>query len=375
MQACRFPHGCGTGECGSCKCKLLSGQVAMDAYSPGALSDAEREQGLILACRSRVVSDVKISWLSSAAIQQPMVKFNAKVFRVAPVAHDVFVVTLATPPGQGFQFHPGQFAKLRFGKLPARKYSMASQPGQDLLEFHIRIVPDGMVSQYVASQLREGETVEVRGPFGDAYWEGLEEAHTGPLVLLAGGTGLAPILSVLDAALKDGVAPEQVHLYHGVRAERDLYAESRLTCARLRNTASASRRCIRKPRANRPARALCTRPWNRTSTTWPTRASTWPAHRPWWTPSRPSPPSAAPTPPASGPTRSTRPNPKRRASGPASPAGAICKQQTDARQQKAAVQTAAFFFRHSPGTGAKCLIQRSRRNRLCRAARDAPLRG
>lgn len=224
-----FPHGCGTGECGSCKCKLLSGKVAMDAFSPGALTDEERDKGLILACRSRVVSDVKISWLSSAALPQPMVKFNAQVFRVAPVAHDVYVVTLATPPGQGFNFHPGQFAKLRFGDLPARKYSMASQPGHDLLEFHIRIVPDGVVSQYVAMQLREGETVEVRGPFGDAYWEGLEEAHTGPLLLLAGGTGLAPILSVLDAALKDGVPPEQVHLYHGVRAERDLYAESRLT--------------------------------------------------------------------------------------------------------------------------------------------------
>lgn len=223
-----FPHGCGTGECGSCKCQLLSGKVAMDAYSPGALSEEEHKKGLILACRSRVVSDVKISWLSSATIPKPMVKFNAKVFMVAPVAHDVFVVTLATPPGQGFSFHPGQFAKLRFGKLPARKYSMASQPGQDLLEFHIRIVPDGMVSQHVATQLREGDKVEVRGPFGDAHWEGLEEAHTGPLVLLAGGTGLAPILSVLDAALKDGVPPEQVHLYHGVRAERDLYAEMRL---------------------------------------------------------------------------------------------------------------------------------------------------
>jgi CDP-4-dehydro-6-deoxyglucose reductase/ferredoxin-NAD(P)+ reductase (naphthalene dioxygenase ferredoxin-specific) len=224
-----FPHGCGTGECGSCKCQLSSGEVVMDAYSPGALSDEERSQGFILACRSRVVSDVKISWLSSSAVPKPMVKFDARVFMVAPVAHDVFVVTLATPPGQGFNFHPGQFAKLRFGKLPARKYSMASQPGQDLLEFHIRIVPDGMVSQHVATKLREGDTVEVRGPFGDAYWERLENAHTGPLVLLAGGTGLAPILSVLDAALKDGVPPEQVHLYHGVRAERDLYAESRLT--------------------------------------------------------------------------------------------------------------------------------------------------
>lgn len=224
-----FPHGCGTGECGSCKCQLLAGEVAMDRYSPGALSEEEREKGQILACRSRVLTDVKLSWLASATVPQPMVKFTARVFRVAPVAHDVYVVTLAAPPGQAFSFHPGQFAKLRFGKLPARKYSMASQPGQDLLEFHIRIVPDGMVSQYVATQLREGDTVEVRGPFGDAYWEGLEAAHPGPLVLLAGGTGLAPILSVLDAALKDGVAPEQVHLYHGVRAERDLYAESRLT--------------------------------------------------------------------------------------------------------------------------------------------------
>ncbi|MBB1074574.1 2Fe-2S iron-sulfur cluster binding domain-containing protein [Rhodoferax sp. 4810] len=223
-----FPHGCGTGECGSCKCKLLSGKVEMDRYSPTALSDEERERGLILACRSRVVSDVKVSWLASAAIPKPMVKFNARVFRVAPVAHDVYVVTLATPPGQGFSFHPGQFAKLRFGKLPARKYSMASQPGLDLLEFHIRIVPGGVVSQHVATQLRHGDMVEVRGPFGDAYWEGPEEPHTGPLVLLAGGTGLAPILSVLDAALQDGVAPEQVHLYHGVRAERDLYAASHL---------------------------------------------------------------------------------------------------------------------------------------------------
>lgn len=224
-----FPHGCGTGECGSCKCKLLAGKVEMDRYSPGALSDEERDQGLFLACRARVLTDVRLSWLSTATLPQPMVKFVARVFRVAPVAHDVYVVTLAAPPGQAFQFHPGQFAKLRFGKLPARKYSMASQPGQDLLEFHIRIVPDGMVSQHVATRLREGDPVEVRGPFGDAYWEGLEETVHGPLLLLAGGTGLAPILSVLDAALKDGMPPEQIHLYHGVRTERDLYAEARLS--------------------------------------------------------------------------------------------------------------------------------------------------
>ena len=223
-----FPHACGSGECGSCKCQLLSGEVRMDRYSPAALSDAERASGLILACRAQLLTDARISWLASAAAPKPMVKFNAKVQRVAPMAHDVYMVTLAVPPGVDYGFHPGQFAKLRFGKLPARKYSMASQPHRHLVEFHIRIVPGGVVSEHVATRLREGDSVELRGPFGEAYWEGASSVRHGPLLLVAGGTGLAPILSVLDAALGDGVPAEQVHLYHGVRSERDLYGLARL---------------------------------------------------------------------------------------------------------------------------------------------------
>ena len=229
-----FPHGCGSGECGSCKCQLLSGEVTLDAHSPDALTPTEREQGLILACRARVVSDVKLRWLASAAAPQAMVKFSAKVTELSPAAHDVVVVRLASPPGLSFGFHPGQFAKLRFGKLPARSYSMASQPGQDLMEFHIRVVPGGTASQYVATRLKVGDSVEVRGPFGEAYWPGAEGVQRGPLLLLAGGTGLAPILSVLDAALKDGIEPQQIHVYHGVRHERDLYAGAKLV-ARARS--------------------------------------------------------------------------------------------------------------------------------------------
>jgi naphthalene 1,2-dioxygenase ferredoxin reductase component len=223
-----FPHGCGSGECGTCKCQLLSGKVTMDPYSPDALSDAERDAGMILACRSRVVSDVSLRWLSTAAPPLPMMKLKARVAHVGRIAHDVVVLTLDLPANASFVFRPGQFAKLRFGKLPARSYSMANQPGEKQLEFHIRMVPGGMVSQHVAASLGVGDPVEVRGPFGDAFWEDAEDAKEGPLLLLAGGTGLAPILSVLDAALKDGVPPRQIHLYHGVRAERDLYAGSLL---------------------------------------------------------------------------------------------------------------------------------------------------
>ena len=224
-----YPHGCGTGECGSCKSQLLSGQVTLDRYSPDALSEEERAMGVILACRARVVSDVQVRWLSPAAAPLPMVKLLTRVYHIGRVAHDVVVLTLSPPAGASFAFRPGQFAKLRFGKLPARSYSMANQPGQGQLEFHIRMVPNGVVSQYVANQLKVGDPVEVRGPFGDAFWDDPDSAKRGPLLLLAGGTGLAPILSVLDAALDDGVPPKQIHVYHGVRGADDLYAGSRLT--------------------------------------------------------------------------------------------------------------------------------------------------
>lgn len=219
-----FPHGCGTGECGSCKCQLLSGKVTMDKYSPDALSEAERAQGVILACRSRLVTDIHVRWLSTAKPPLPIKKFRAKVTHVGAIAHDVVLLSLALPQGTSLSFRPGQFSKLRFGNLPTRSYSMANQPGEQELEFHIRMVPNGAVSQHVASEVEVGDMVEVRGPFGDAHWDDVDVAKQGPLLLLAGGTGLAPMLSVLDAALNDGVPAKQIHVYHGVRRERDLYA-------------------------------------------------------------------------------------------------------------------------------------------------------
>jgi NAD(P)H-flavin reductase/ferredoxin len=216
-----FPHGCGAGECGGCKCQLLDGEVTSDRNSPEALSEEERAAGLILACRSRPVGDVTVKWLSSMA-PQPMVKLDATVTTVDRVSRDVVVLTVGLRAGQRLDFRAGQFAKLRFGKLPARSYSMANQPGQGQLVFHVRVLPDGRVSGHVANQLRPGDPVEVRGPFGDACWDGVKPAT--PLLLLAGGTGLAPMLSVLDAALRDGQPGQDIHVYLGVRSEADLYA-------------------------------------------------------------------------------------------------------------------------------------------------------
>ena len=214
--------------------QLLSGQVTMDAYSADALSEADRAAGMILACRARAVSDVSLRWLSTAAPTLPMLKFKARVTQVEHIGHDVVLLKLVLPDHVAFAFRAGQFAKLRFGKLPTRSYSMANQPGERVLEFHIRVVPGGLISQYVADILVPGDLVEVRGPFGDAYWEKAEDAKDAPLLLLAGGTGLAPMISVLESALKDGIPPQHIHLYHGVRGERDLYAGERLRIGSLK---------------------------------------------------------------------------------------------------------------------------------------------
>ncbi len=214
-----FPHGCSSGECGGCKCALLDGKVDLERYSPDALSPEERASGLILACRARPLSDVRIRPLTEAVM--PVVRTRTRVAGIDRAGRDVVLLRLDLPDGKPLAFRPGQFARLRIGKLPVRSYSMANGPGQDQLLFHIRVLPDGRVSQHVAATLRPGDAVEVQGPFGDAYWRGPAEA---PLLLLAGGTGLAPVLSVLSAALRDGQAPDRIHVYHGVRAEADLYA-------------------------------------------------------------------------------------------------------------------------------------------------------
>jgi len=116
-------------------------------------------------------------------------------------------------------YSPGQYATLQFTPAHVRPYSMAGLPGDDELEFHIRVVKDGLVSGYVDRELNVGDTVRVSGPLGTSY---LRTRHEGPMLCVAGGTGLAPVLSIVRGALESGM-PNDIHVYFGVRGARDIY--------------------------------------------------------------------------------------------------------------------------------------------------------
>jgi len=141
-----------------------------------------------------------------------------RVVELQQATHDIRILHLEQPAGTRFDFRAGQYAKLGFADLPLRDYSMASRPGEPRLEFHIRDVGDG-ASRYAVRRLALGETVTVAGPLGDAY---LRADHAGPIIAIAGGSGLAPMKSIVETALHLGHA-QAIRLYFGVRSERDLY--------------------------------------------------------------------------------------------------------------------------------------------------------
>jgi CDP-4-dehydro-6-deoxyglucose reductase/ferredoxin-NAD(P)+ reductase (naphthalene dioxygenase ferredoxin-specific) len=218
-----YPHGCRSGNCGACKSSLDSGEVELAAHSEYALTPEERTQGLILACRAVPWSDVSVAWLGTdEVVAHPLRKLQGRVMALDDLTHDIKGVRIEVTAGGPFLFSPGQYAALCFSGLPPRDYSMANDPDEPLLEFHIRQVGGGRSSRYVAEQLSVGDAVALEGPFGSSW---LRERHTGPILALAGGSGLAPIKSIVETAIRRSMG-QPIHLYCGVRDERDLYLEA-----------------------------------------------------------------------------------------------------------------------------------------------------
>jgi len=222
QQGLDYPHNCRAGNCSACKSRLYSGEVEMSPYSEFALTEGEKESGLILACRAVPWSDCEIAWLSEEdRIVHPTRALKCRVHELARATHDITIVKLHVLSGGPYDFSAGQFADVSFPGLSSRQYSMANRPDQSTLEFHVRAVPGGQVSSFVHTALQVGMPVEVHGPGGTSY---LRTKHQGPILAIAGGSGLAPIKSIVETALFERLT-QPIHFYFGVRDECDIYLE------------------------------------------------------------------------------------------------------------------------------------------------------
>ena len=216
-----YPHGCKSGRCGSCKSRLISGEVDLLPHTPFALSPEERAGGLILACRAQPLSNATVAWLGGAdeIADIPVGRFEGAIAAVEDATHDIKLIRVRLNDRGAFTFKAGQYARLFYPGAPSRDYSFASGPDEELVEFHVRRVPEGVASQRIWAHAAVGDRIAIEGPLGSAF---LRENHAGPILGIAGGSGLAPIKAVAETALARGMG-QPIRIYFGARSERDLY--------------------------------------------------------------------------------------------------------------------------------------------------------
>ena len=219
-----LPYGCKDGACGSCKCKKLEGSIIQGTHQLKALSVEEAAQGFILTCCATALSDVVIESRNVTDESAfPIKKMPTRVASLVKASHDVMVMRLQLPAADVFKYHAGQYVEFLLRDGDRRAYSMANAPHTQLdnpgVELHIRHTPGGKFTDHVFSAMKEKEILRVEGPFGSFY---LREDSTKPMVLLASGTGFAPIKAIIEHMQFKGIARPAV-LYWGGRRPEDLY--------------------------------------------------------------------------------------------------------------------------------------------------------
>ena len=222
-QGIAVPHGCREGQCSSCKCVLLEGDVEVDDYSTFALPDYEKDSGHILLCRGYAFSDVTIELLNydedlmrrAIAIKA----YDGVLSAVTSLTHDMRMleVELQKP----LKFWAGQFVELSVPSVGvARSYSMAStQSTPTKLQFIIRKYPDGAFSALIDTTLEPGTALQVKGPYGMCF---RREERPGPMVLVGGGSGMSPLWSILQDHMQSG-EQRPIRFFYGARTKADLF--------------------------------------------------------------------------------------------------------------------------------------------------------
>jgi CDP-4-dehydro-6-deoxyglucose reductase, E3 len=220
-----LPHSCKSGNCGACRARLLRGDVYYPNGPPLGLSDAEVADGYVLMCQARARSDVSLEILQMATPEQILIKrLPARIERALPLSHDVMGLYLKLPAAEDFHFEAGQYIDVMLPGGRRRSFSIASPPHDARpLELHVRRVAGGEFSAPLFDANVDSTLLTIEGPLGQFTYR----AAAAPMLLIGGGTGLAPLLSILRHVIETGLERD-MRLYWGVRSERDLYAHASL---------------------------------------------------------------------------------------------------------------------------------------------------
>ena len=216
-----LPHSCKGGSCSSCRARVVNGSITYPFGSPAGITPEEEQQGFALLCEARPASNVRVQIREIRLADDVEIKdLPCRIARKELLAPDVMALFLQLPAIETFHFIAGQYLDVMLRGERRRSFSIASPPHDSaLLELHVRRAPGGEFSQLVFGELREKSLLRIEGPLGQF---GYRHDSTVPAILIGGGTGFAPLKSILRHVFEMGLRRE-LHLYWGARTAPDLY--------------------------------------------------------------------------------------------------------------------------------------------------------
>ena len=217
-----LPFECRNGGCGVCKCSVLNGTVDHGAYQPSALSDAEKALGKTLMCCAVPLSDIEIEYEVDGVLATEHIRnYSGRIASMRRLSDDVMRLIVSLPAGETISFAAGQYINILLPGGQRRAFSFASPPHQGAdIELHVRLIPGGLFTTHVFTQMQVGDEMRFEGPLGSFS---LHESAL-PIIFVAGATGFAPIKSIVEDAFQRGIR-RPMRLYWGVRRRKDLYLQ------------------------------------------------------------------------------------------------------------------------------------------------------
>ncbi|WP_299871815.1 CDP-6-deoxy-delta-3,4-glucoseen reductase [uncultured Cocleimonas sp.] len=220
-QGIGLPYGCRSGSCGTCLGTVVSGEIEYPQGLPLTVMEHEHEQGKAVFCVSIAKSDLVLDIKEISSSSDIEIKLlPARVISLRKLADDVMEMQLKLPDSERLAFQAGQYIEFILRDKTRRAFSIANSPSNDeYLELHLRHVPDGKFTDHVFNDMKEKALVRIEGPYGTFH---VRENSNRPLILVAGGTGFAPIKAMVEQLIEQADT-RPVHLYWGARAKADLY--------------------------------------------------------------------------------------------------------------------------------------------------------